>query len=50
MSDVIRVEELFKTYRMGDVEVPALRGVSLAIRKGELSRLWAPRDPVNPPS
>ncbi len=36
MSEVIRVEHIHKTYRMGDVEVPALRGVSLAIEHGEL--------------
>jgi putative ABC transport system ATP-binding protein len=35
MSELIRVKELCKTYRMGDVEVPALRGVNLAIRQGE---------------
>jgi putative ABC transport system ATP-binding protein len=35
MSEVIRVEDLHKTYRMGDVEVPALRGVSLMIDRGE---------------
>jgi putative ABC transport system ATP-binding protein len=35
MSELIRVKELCKTYRMGDVEVPALRGVNLAIRPGE---------------
>jgi len=35
MSQVIRVENLFKTYRMGDVEVPALRGVNLTIERGE---------------
>jgi len=35
MSEVIRVENLFKTYRMGDVEVPALRGVDLTIERGE---------------
>jgi putative ABC transport system ATP-binding protein len=35
MSELIRVKELCKTYRMGDVEVPALRGVNLAIRRGE---------------
>jgi putative ABC transport system ATP-binding protein len=35
MSEVIRVENLYKTYRMGDVEVPALRGVNLKIDKGE---------------
>jgi putative ABC transport system ATP-binding protein len=35
MSQVIRVEDLYKTYRMGDVEVPALRGVNLSIERGE---------------
>ena len=35
MSEVIRVENLFKTYRMGDVEVPALRGINLTIGRGE---------------
>jgi putative ABC transport system ATP-binding protein len=35
MSEVIRVQELVKTYVMGDVEVPALRGVSLTIEHGE---------------
>jgi putative ABC transport system ATP-binding protein len=35
MSEVIRVEDLHKTYRMGDVEVPALRGVNLTIDRGE---------------
>jgi macrolide transport system ATP-binding/permease protein len=32
---VIQVEDLTKTYRMGDVEVRALRGVSLSIARGE---------------
>lgn len=35
MSELIRVEELHKTYRMGDVEVPALRGINLTIARGE---------------
>jgi len=35
MSEVIHVENLFKTYRMGDVEVPALRGINLTIERGE---------------
>ena len=35
MSEVIRVEDLHKTYRMGDVDVPALRGVNLTIDGGE---------------
>jgi putative ABC transport system ATP-binding protein len=35
MSEVIRVEDLYKTYRMGDIEVPALRGINLTIDRGE---------------
>jgi putative ABC transport system ATP-binding protein len=35
MSEVIRVENLHKTYHMGDVEVPALRGVNLTVDRGE---------------
>jgi len=35
MSEVIRAEILYKTYRMGDVEVPALRGVDLTIDQAE---------------
>src|SRR5918998_4196627 len=33
--EVIRLEGIHKTYSMGDVEVHALRGVSLGIREGE---------------
>ena len=35
MSEVIRVENLHKTYHMGDVEVPALRGINLTIERGD---------------
>ena len=35
MSEVIRVEDLYKTYQMGDVEVQALRGINLKIDHGE---------------
>src|SRR3712207_8692800 len=33
--EVIRLEGIHKTYSMGDVEVHALRGVSLTIKEGE---------------
>jgi putative ABC transport system ATP-binding protein len=32
---VIQLDHIHKTYTMGDVEVHALRGVSLTIREGE---------------
>jgi putative ABC transport system ATP-binding protein len=35
MASLIALEDVTKTYQMGDVEVRALRGVSLAIEKGE---------------
>jgi putative ABC transport system ATP-binding protein len=35
MSQVIRVQDLYKTYRMGDVEVPALRGINVSIEHRE---------------
>jgi putative ABC transport system ATP-binding protein len=35
INELIRVRDLHKIYRMGDVEVPALRGVSLDIERGE---------------
>jgi putative ABC transport system ATP-binding protein len=35
MELLIQVEELVKIYHLGEVEVPALRGVSLSVGKGE---------------
>jgi putative ABC transport system ATP-binding protein len=35
MSAVIQLEEIHKVYRTGEVDVPAVRGVSLEIAKGE---------------
>ncbi|MGE5445150.1 MAG: ATP-binding cassette domain-containing protein, partial [Ignavibacteriales bacterium] len=33
--DIIETEDIHKVYKMGDVDVHALRGVSLKIKKGE---------------
>ncbi len=35
MSELIRVENLVKTYYLGEVPVPALRGIDLTIQAGE---------------
>ncbi|HXT13632.1 MAG TPA: ABC transporter permease [Candidatus Angelobacter sp.] len=38
-DEVIRLEDITKTYRRGNMEIPVLRGVSLTIRRGELVAL-----------
>ncbi len=42
MATIIQVEDVRKTYHVGRVEVPALRGVSLAVDKGEFVSIVGP--------
>ncbi len=37
--DLIRLENICKTYHLGEVDVPVLRGVSLTIKRGEMVAL-----------
>lgn len=39
---VVRVENVEKTYHLGKVSVPALRGVNLALRRGEFVVIMGP--------
>jgi putative ABC transport system ATP-binding protein len=39
---MISIHEMHKIYRMGDVDVPALRGVSFNIQKGEFVAIMGP--------
>jgi ABC-type lipoprotein export system ATPase subunit len=37
--ELIKLKDLRKTYRLGEIEVPVLKGVSLMIRRGEMVAL-----------
>jgi len=39
---VIAADDLTKVYRMGELEVPALRGVSVRVRRGEVISIMGP--------
>lgn len=43
MADpIIRIQQLKKNYRVGDIDVPALRGVSLDVQRGEFLSIVGP--------
>ena len=42
MNAMIQVRDLRKTYRMGDIDVPALRGVDFEIQRGEFVAIMGP--------
>jgi len=41
-SIIVELHEVTKVYRQGQVEVPALRGISLGIKKGEFTAICGP--------
>jgi len=42
MATILKADKLEKIYRVGKVDVPALRGVSLAVQEGELIAIMGP--------
>ena len=42
MKSIIKLDNVWKIYQMGEVEVPALRGVDLEISKGEFVAIVGP--------
>ena len=46
---LIRLEEITKTYHLGEIDVPVLRGVSIEIKQGELVALMGASGSARPP-
>jgi len=41
-ESIIRLENVWKIYKMGEVEVPALRGINIDIKKGDFVSIMGP--------
>lgn len=41
-EEIVKIENVWKTYKMGEVDVHALRGVNLTIKKGEFLSVTGP--------
>ena len=41
-APLVELREVAKSYRLGELEVPALRGVSLSLSAGEFVGVWGP--------
>ena len=39
---VVEVKDLVKTYQMGDIQVNALRGLSMSVKEGEVIAIMGP--------
>src|ERR1700704_5532832 len=42
MATILKAEDLEKVYRVGKVDVPALRGISLTVQEGEFLAVMGP--------
>ena len=42
METIMELQDVWKIYRMGEFDVPALAGVNLTIKKGELVAITGP--------
>ncbi|MFC1935267.1 ABC transporter ATP-binding protein [Chloroflexota bacterium] len=42
MSDIVRVEGLWRTYKLDEVEVQALRGLNVSLEEGDFAAIVGP--------
>ncbi len=42
MENIIELQDVWKIYRMGEHDIPALSGINLTIRRGEFSAIMGP--------